>query len=65
MTRLDSQGRILLPSTLRESAAMQGEVAVMGYLNYLDVWNNERYREYLEREPLSDEDEQTLSNLGI
>ena len=65
MARIDSQGRILIPATLRESAAMQGVVAVMGYLNYLDVWNNERYREYLDREPLSDEDEATLSNLGI
>ena len=35
--RSDSQGRILIPSLLRESAAMQGEVAVLGYLNYLEV----------------------------
>jgi MraZ protein len=63
--RIDTQGRILVPSQLRESAVMRGEVAVLGYLNYLDVWNTERYREHLEREPLTDEDEQTLSNLGI
>jgi MraZ protein len=65
MAKVDGQGRLLIPSTLRESAAMQGEVAVLGYLNYLDVWNNERYREHLEREPLTDGDEQTLSDLGI
>jgi len=63
--RIDGQGRVLIPSLLRESAAMHGEVAVLGYLNYLDVWNMERYREHLDREPLTDEDEQTLSNLGI
>lgn len=63
--RIDGQGRILIPSQLRESAAMRGEVAVLGYLNYLDVWNRDRYREYLERQPLTDDDEQTLSNLGI
>jgi MraZ protein len=63
--KMDSQGRVLIPSMLRESAAMRGEVAVLGYLNYLDVWNMERYREHLEREPLTDEDIEGLSNLGI
>jgi MraZ protein len=63
--RMDAQGRILIPSLLRESAAMRGEVAVIGYLNYLDVWNMERFREHLEKEPLTDEDEATLSGLGI
>ena len=63
--RTDSQGRILIPSLLRESAGMRGEVAVIGYLNYLDVWSMERFREHLERNPLTDDDEQTLSDLGI
>lgn len=65
MSRTDSQGRVLIPALLRDSAGMQGEVAVLGYLTYLEVWNMERYREYLEREPLTSEDEQTLTNLGI
>ncbi len=63
--RMDSQGRVLIPSLLRESAAMRGEVAVIGTLVYLDVWNMERFREHLDRTALTDEDEQTLSNLGI
>jgi len=63
--RVDGQGRILIPSLLRESAAMRGEVAVIGYLVYLDVWNMERFREQLDRNPLTEDDEQTLSNLGI
>ncbi len=63
--RMDGQGRILIPSLLRESAAMRGEVAVIGYLVYLDVWNMERFREHLERNPLTEEDEQGLSNLGV
>lgn len=63
--RMDAQGRILIPSLLRESAAMRGEVAVIGYLVYLDVWNMERFREQLEKNQLTDDDEQTLSNLGI
>jgi MraZ protein len=55
----------LIPTLLRESAGMQGEVDVLGCQNYLEVWNHERFREHLEREPLSDDDLQTLSNLGI
>jgi MraZ protein len=65
MGRADSQGRLLIPSVLRESAAMRGEVAVLGYLKYLDVWNNQRYLEHLEREPFTEEDQKALSDLGI
>ncbi len=63
--QIDAQGRILVPSLLRESAAMQGEVNVIGYLNYLDVWNMDRFRAHLESNPLTDEDMQALSDLGI
>jgi MraZ protein len=63
--RMDAQGRILIPSLLREAAVMKGEVAVIGYLNYLDVWNMERFREQMEQNPFTDDDQQTLSDLGI
>lgn len=63
--RMDGQGRILIPSLLREPAAMRGEVAVIGYLNYLDVWNMERFREHMDKNPLTDDDQETLSGLGI
>jgi len=63
--RIDAQGRILIPSLLRESAGTRGEVAVIGYLDYLDVWSMERFREHLDKEPLTDEDLATLSGLGI
>jgi MraZ protein len=63
--RADGQGRLLIPSVLRESAAMQGEVAVLGYLKYLEVWNNQRYLEHLEHEPFTEEDEKALRDIGI
>ena len=63
--RADAQGRVLIPSMLRESAAMHGEVAVLGYLNYLDVWNKERFSEHLEGEPFTEDDLKGLSDLGI
>ncbi|MEJ2007365.1 MAG: division/cell wall cluster transcriptional repressor MraZ [Acidobacteriota bacterium] len=63
--QMDAQGRILIPALLRESAGMQGEVAVIGCLNYLDVWNMDRFRKHLDDNPLTDEDLQALSDLGI
>src|SRR2546423_1202392 len=43
LTSIDKSGRILIPSLLRDSAKMTGEVVVLGQLNYLDVWNHERF----------------------
>jgi MraZ protein len=65
VTSLDKAGRILIPANLRESALMTGEVAVLGNLNYLDVWNLQRFRARIEEEPFTEEDKTTLSELGI
>ena len=65
VTSMDKQGRILIAPYLRESAGMTGEVAVLGKLNYLDVWNDDRFRGRLESEPFTDEDEQVMSELGV
>jgi MraZ protein len=65
MGRADGQGRLLIPSVLRESAAMHGEVVVFDNLKYLAVWNDQRFRAHLESEPLTEEDEKELSDLGI
>ena len=60
LSSMDKQGRILIGSHLRESAEMVGEVAVLGYLNYLEVWNDTRYLKRLEDEPFTDQDEEQL-----
>ena len=60
LSSMDKQGRILIVPHLRESAEMTGEVAVLGYLNYLEVWNDTRYLKRLEDEPFTDEDEEQL-----
>ena len=65
MARMDAQGRVLMPTQLREDAAVRGEVVVMGYLKYLQVWNPERLKEHLEQEPLTDEDLNKLSERNI
>lgn len=62
---LDKQGRLLIPALLRDSAAMRGEVTVLGSLTYFDVWNRQRFIEDLRKNPLSPEDENTLDELGV
>jgi len=62
---MDGQGRLLIPQLLRESAHIKGEVAVVGYLNYLEVRNLETYRKKIQEEKFTPEDEKTLDELGI
>jgi len=65
-TSLDRQGRVLIPQLLRESAAMLGEVSVLGLQNHLAVWNLRRLQERLfKKEPFSDEDGRLLAEYGI
>lgn len=64
-TSLDKQGRVLIPALLRESAGMKGEVAVLGCLTYLDVWNHQRYQEEIKKNPITVDDERALDELGI
>jgi MraZ protein len=65
LTSMDKSGRILIPSLLRESANIAGVVAVLGSLNYLDIWNQERFLGRMEQQPFSEEDHKVLSQLGI
>ena len=65
LTAMDKSGRILIPTTLRESARMTGEVAVLGCLNYLEIWNNERFLGKLKEQAFTEEDNETLAQLGI
>jgi MraZ protein len=63
---LDKQGRVLLPQLLRESAAMAGEVSVLGLQNHLAVWNQKRLHERLfKQQPFTDDDGKALSEFGI
>jgi MraZ protein len=61
----DTQGRVLIHSRLRESAAVNGEVDVFGQVAYLDIWSHERFVAKLQREPYTDEDARALSDFGI
>jgi MraZ protein len=62
---LDDQGRIVIPAHLRASASIVGDVRVFGRISYLEVWNDERFAQKLQREPWTDEDGLRLSEHGI
>jgi MraZ protein len=62
---LDAQGRVLLPALLRGKAQAKGDVAVLGTLDYLEVINDTRAQEQMDKDPFTDDDEQALSDLGI
>jgi MraZ protein len=63
---IDKQGRLLIPQVLRETAAMAGEVSVLGLQNHMAVWNRRRLEERLfKKEPFTDEDGRALSEFGI
>ncbi len=65
VAELDGQGRVLLPSLLRDKALLKGDVAVLGTLDYLEVMNDARAVDQMEKEPYTDEDDKVLGDLGI
>jgi MraZ protein len=65
VVEMDGQGRLLLPAELREKANLKGDVAVVGMLTYVEVRNKEAYSKQIEENPLTDEDANALSELGI
>ena len=66
LVTIDKQGRVLLPQQLRETAAMAGEVSVLGLQNHLAVWNQQRLKERLfKKEPFTEDDGRVLAEFGI
>jgi MraZ protein len=62
---IDTQGRVVLPTRLRDSAGMAGEVDVLGQYDHLDVWNHDRFLARLTRQPYTEDDARALSEFGI
>lgn len=63
--RLDAQGRGVLPQILRDRAQIVGEVVVSGRLDHLEVWNWDLFDQQLLDDPLTEDDFEALSELGI
>ena len=61
----DAQGRFVIPPILREAAQLMGEVAILGQLDHLAIWNKGGFERRLAAEPLSSDDLAQLAELGI
>lgn len=61
---LDKQGRILLPSSLREFADLEKDVVLIGMLNRIEIWSKEKW---LENNSYDDMDEiaEHMAELGL
>jgi len=62
---LDVQGRVIIPARLRDAATMSGDVDVLGQVNYLDVWNHDRFVAKMQRDPFTDDDARAMSEFGV
>jgi MraZ protein len=62
---MDGQGRVLLPSVLRDAAKMKGEVDVFGGLDHLEVMNHAKVLADMKNSPYTDDDDKALEDLGI
>ena len=62
---MDSQGRFLIHPLLRRSAGVIGDVVVLGYLTYLEVWELEKFQQRLLANPYLEEDEAAMARLGV
>jgi MraZ protein len=62
---MDGQGRILIHPLLRQAAGIDGEVAVLGQQNHLEVWNRAAFAQRLGSEPLTDDDLRELAARGF
>ena len=60
-----TQGRVLVPQVLRESARVTGDVVVFGKLNFLEVANHDLFKAKLDAEPMTAEDEAALASFGL
>jgi MraZ protein len=65
LAEADAQGRILVHPMLRASAELVGDVAVLGYLHYLEVWELDKFKLRIDSQPFSDDDISNLAELGI
>ena len=62
---MDTQGRILIHPLLRKSAQVVGDVVVLGYLTYLEVWEVDKFQQRMLSDPYTEEDEAAIARLGI
>lgn len=61
---LDKQGRILIPTTLREYGALEKEVVFIGVANRVEIWSKERWESSAVMDDM-DEIAESMDELGL
>ena len=63
---LDKQGRVLIPSNLREYAKLEKNVYTVGVSSRFEIWAKDAWEEYISSENIdTDEIESKMAMLGI
>ena len=63
---IDKQGRFLIAGNLREYAAMEKEVVIIGVGTRIEIWNKDKWKSYNSDENISaDEIAENMTMLGI
>lgn len=61
---VDKQGRIVIPAKLRKFARLEKECTYVGATEFVQLWNTQRYDDYLESIDNDDELQQDLLNMN-
>lgn len=62
----DSQGRVLIPPTLREYAALEKDVVLAGMLKVIEIWSKKRFDEEMKKASSDVDSFSThMSDLGL
>lgn len=63
---IDKQGRFLISSNLRNVAALEKEVVIIGVGTRIEIWNKDKWKEYNSEENISADDiAENMTMLGI
>ncbi len=61
----DTQGRFVIPQSLREYAGLDGQVVIAGCDTYIELWNPEEWAKVQARMTQNDENAGRWASLGV
>jgi len=63
---LDSQGRVLIPPTLREYAKLEKDIVLAGMIKVIEIWSKDRFEEEMKKTGVEiDKSTNLIADLGI
>ncbi len=62
---LDKQGRILVPSSLRADGKLGSEIAVIGQIHWIQIWDKNEWENMMSLTDIDGDYEDKLAELGL